>query len=414
MRVHGVGVNAEFKYKDAISLYADSGLSIKEICKQTGVGFSAFSSYLSKKHRDLILKRHQLNHLDKVKLRGKCGQTTASYYKYKDAIAACDNQEYIEYNISQIARIFNVNSSSLANQLRRHYTDIIPRRELARQRIGITVNLQYGTRKWSKDEYAYAIKMLQTSDMTIKDVANICSVSYTGLREYVIAYYPQITSQRKLKRTYATKQKIRGKRNGNWGIHEPKQKTIEKYEKAIELYRTTSESIEKIALISGVNIGGFRHYLKQWHPELIVERRGFNTNIDLSQTKRYKKSSAEKYANAIERLKSCNIPITTAAREFGHNPQALRSYIREHCPELTYERGMRRGSNGKGILGRSAIKYSDALHLFETTTEPLKSIATKLGLTYTSLSGYIHRNHPEAIKRHYALISTIEIKKIKK
>ena len=83
-----------------------------------------------------------LGHLDYIVRVAPTKDKNYSYDKYKDAIAACDSMEYIEYNISQIARIFNVDCSSLASQLRRHYTDIVPRREQERRRIGITVNLQ--------------------------------------------------------------------------------------------------------------------------------------------------------------------------------------------------------------------------------------------------------------------------------
>lgn len=124
-----MNISTELKYREAITLYSDSDLSIKDICERTGVGFSAFSSYLSKHHRELILKRHNLTEHENVKLRGSKGQTTSAHYKYKDAIAACDSVEYIEYNISQIARIFDVNCSALASQLRRHYPEIVPRRE---------------------------------------------------------------------------------------------------------------------------------------------------------------------------------------------------------------------------------------------------------------------------------------------
>ena len=81
-------MKAETKYKESVSLYAETGLSIKEICERTGVGYSAFSSYLCKHFRELILKRHNLTDYTTVRLRGKKGQTTAAHYKYKDAIAA--------------------------------------------------------------------------------------------------------------------------------------------------------------------------------------------------------------------------------------------------------------------------------------------------------------------------------------
>ena len=379
----GIRNETREKYSDAITLYVETGLSIKQICEQTGVGFSAFSSYLSTHHRDLILKRHNLTEFKNVKLRGKKGQTTAAHYKYKDAIAACDSMEYIEYNISQIARIFNVDCSSLASQLRRHYPDIVPRREQERRRIGITVNLQYGARKWSKEEYATAIEMLQSSDKTIEEVAEACNVSYTGLREHILAYYPQITRNREEKRIRATGQKVRGLRNGNWTVCEPDRETLEKYEKAIDLYRTTSKDVKDIVRIVGVTLGGFRYHLRTWYPELMV-------------------------LQANERSQNTDLPTAKVAAEFGLNPETFRMYLREHHPELVTARGMIRTSDGKVVSNRSAEKYAEALRIYATTSESLKSIAKRLGLTYNSVGGFIRRNYPEAIEKHNSLLASSE------
>ena len=405
MQGQEVNISAELKYRDAVNLYSDSELSIKDICERTGVGFCAFSSYLSKHHRDLIIKRHNLTEYANVKLRGSKGQTTSAHYKYKDAIAACDNIEYLEYNISQIARIFDVDASALASQLRRHYPEIVPRREKHRKQMGIHVNLQYGVRSWSKEAYQTAVDMLQSSDMTIEEVANVCNVSHTGLREHILAYYPQITLKREKKRIDAKGQHVRGMRNGSWTIHEPERMSMEKYERAIEMYRTTSTDVEEIARLAGVNLSSFRYHLRTWHPELMVQRRGFDENVAFEQTKRYKKSTAEKYAEAIEQLKRTDLPTAKVAKEFGLNPEIFRMYVKEHYPELTAVRGMIKTSNGKNVSNRSAKKYAEALTIYETTSEPLKSIARRLGLTYNSLGGFIRRNYPEAIKKHNSLLA---------
>lgn len=405
-RCKKANISAELKYKDAVSLYATTKFSITEICKQTGVGFSAFSTYLFRHHRNLILKRHNLTDSKNVKLRGKKGQTTEAHYKYKDAIVACDSMEYIEYNISQIARIFGLNCSALASQLRRHYPDIVPRREQQRLRMGITINLQYGMRKWSKEEYDNAIDMLQFSDMTIEEVANVCNVSHTGLREHVLAYYPQITRLREKKRKYNVGQSVRGMRNGNWTLHEPDQNIVKKYEKAIELYRSTSMDLTEIVRVADVSISGFRYHLRTWHPELMVQRRGFSEDVDIKQTKRYKKSTVEKYAAAIERLRTTDLPTAKVAAEFGLNPETFRMYLKEHHPELVEVRGMHKTDEGKLISNRSKEKYAEALQLYITTPETLKSIAIRLGLTYNSLGGFIRRNHPEAIEKHKLLVES--------
>jgi transposase-like protein len=406
----GAKISTELKYREAITLYSGSDLSIKNICERTGVGFCAFCSYLSKNHRELIIKRHNLSQYENVKLRGRRGQTTAAHHKYKDAIAACDSIEYIEYNISQIARIFNVECAALSNQLRKHYPDIVPRREQERQRLGIYVNLQYGVRSWAKESYREAVELLQRSEMTIGEVATICNVSHSGLQEHIISYYPNIISQREEKRQKAAGQKVRGKRNGNWGIHEPSKETIEKYAEAIELYRNSSLSVEEIVAATNVNLGGFRNYLRTWHSELMVQRRGFDKGVALEKTKRYNKLTAEKYAAAIERLRNSDLSTARVAAEYGLNAGLFRMYVKEHYPELTNARGMTTASNGKRVSARSANRYAEALHLYETTDESLKSIAQRLGITYNSISGYSRRNHPEAIERHNALVVSPEQK----
>ena len=56
--------------------------------------------------------------------------------------------------------------------------------------------------------------------------------------------------------------------------------------------------------------------------------------------------------------------------------------------------------DGKRLSRRSQEKYAEAVRLYATTTENLKAIAARLGLTYNSVGGYIRRNFPEVVRRH--------------
>ncbi len=49
-------------------------------------------------------------------------------------------------------------------------------------------------------------------------------------------------------------------------------------------------------------------------------------------------------------------------------------------------------------------EYAEALLLYATTTERLKSIADRLGLRYINLSNYMRRNYPVVIEQHKALL----------
>ena len=65
----------------------------------------------------MVLKRNNAEPAESAcftkdgKLRSTRGQTPAAYQKYKQAIEACDNFDYIEYNVSQIARRFGLDGT---------------------------------------------------------------------------------------------------------------------------------------------------------------------------------------------------------------------------------------------------------------------------------------------------------------
>ena len=69
---------------------------------------------------------------------------------------------------------------------------------------------------------------------------------------------------------------------------------------------------------------------------------------------------------------------------------------------------MTRLDNGRIALARSAEKYEEAVRLYETTTESLKSIASRLGLQYNSVGGFVRRSRPDAIEAHNRLLEQAE------
>ena len=73
----------------------------------------------------------------------------------------------------------------------------------------------------------------------------------------------------------------------------------------------------------------------------MLERRGGKPaadcdkcKLDLSGSKRYLKSTAAKYAPAIESLRANPRPVMRVAIELGIPPESLRQYLHTHEPEL--------------------------------------------------------------------------------
>ena len=406
-RIPAVRPATEDQYREAIELYGSTSLSVRAICARCGVSYAGFRSYLYKYRRDLLLSRHgvavpSVSDAARTRLRGCRGQTASARAKYGDAIAACGDAKYFEYNVSQIAHLFGLNPTGLSNQLRAHCPELLERRELERRRLGLADNQQRGVRPWCREQYAAAVKLLRTTELTLSEAAERCGVSFTGLRQHVCFYHKDLQQTRSELRERAKTQRRKGHITGSGRRHEPTPGSRERYRDAVRLYRNTAMTIKEIAEKLGLNQFSFTNYLQTWHREDVFARRGaeYREGASLSQTKQYKKPTAAKYAPAIERLRAENRPTSEIAAEFGLHPEVFRQYLKEHEPELYARQGMMRAPNGRSVSRRSMEKYAEAVGLYETTAEPLKSIARRLGLNYNSLGGFVRRNFPELIEKN--------------
>lgn len=396
------------KYRPAYELYTATDLSIAEICRQCGISISGFSRYIGIYHRHLMLERNGIKcsreEADGIKMNQRRGQRPETHAKYKEAIAACDSMDYIEYNVSEIAREFGLTGTNLGRQLRTHYPEVLEFRERARQRLGLDDGLPRGTRPWCKEQYAEAVELLQADRyITVQEAAERCNVSYSGLEQHLIFYHKELVENRIKIRKQALKQQRKGKITGRGTLHTPAPEIVEKYAEALRLYRTTPISARKIAKQTGVSIKGFYEYLQTWHKDLVCERKGIpyeeGKPVEWSSVRRYNPATTAKYADAITRLKEGGLATAKVASEFGLHPECFRQYLKEHEPQLHASLGMKKTDNGGVMAPHSMEKYKEALNLYETTSESLKSIARRFGLNDCSLGQFIKRHFPELIER---------------
>lgn len=406
---------AERKYAEAVALYASTDLTIRSVAEKSGVTAAGLSAHIGKHHRELLFARYGLDaktyDLSKVKVKPSKGQSLITLIKYKEAIEACGDVAYIEYNVSQVARLFNLDGSALAAKLRVHYPDIIPNREKLRQRLGIADNTHRGPRQWCMEAYADALEMYRDTDMTIPEVAEKCSVSKSGLCQFMRFYHKDIIAVKSARRKAAKKRvgvRKPGKLAGNGNTYGPKPETVALNAPALEMYRNTSMTIDEIIEKTGVPEAGFKGYLHQWHRGEKLRRRGYEwdgeSEPDLRGTKQFLKSTAAKYAPAIASLKEKPRHVAEVAVEFGLNPEVFREYLKTHEPELAARHGMTRRANGKLVKRSSFEKYAQAIHEYATTAEPLKSIAQRHGIVYNSICGFISRNCPEERESHRRIV----------
>lgn len=404
------------KYEKAVAIYADTDMPMKDIAKECGVTVGGLGSYLRRYWRELVLRRHQIHadgkKAEDIKIMEAGKQSIHAHAKYKDAVAACDSLNYIDLNVSQIARKFGTDGTALANFMRIHYPETLVWREKVRRRLGINDNIWHGARPECTKQYAEAVEMYRDTEMTMMEVAAACNVSPSGFSQHLRFYHKEILEQKKQIRetAKAKRQQVLGELTGNGRIYRPSPATKQRYAQALELYRNTTLTMKEIVRRTGVPAEGFRFYLHKWHKDLVIERLGISSNVsghtDLRKARKRMKTVAAKYEEAIKSLRMTPRPVAEVAAEFGLHPEVFRDYLHKHEPELARQQGMMKTANGKIVSRRSEEKYAEAVRLYGTTTETLKSIAARLGLTYNSVGGYIRRNYPEVMALHQNLLKT--------
>lgn len=399
------------KYAKAVELYADTDQTLAAIAEACQVSVGGLGNYLRRYWRELVLKRNCIAVEEKqskdIKIKAVGQQNVNAHAKYKEAVAACDSLEYIDLNLSQVARKFGLDGASLANFMHIHYEDTLVWREKLRTRLGINDNLRRGARRESVEQYAEAVNLYQTTNMTIPEIAEMCHLSEGGLMQYLRFYHKKLLQQKRESRKEAKGCQSRGELTGNGRLYRPLPQTDQKYAEALALYQDTALTMKEIVRRTGVPAEGFRFYLRKWHWELVAERAGITEPIDahtnLCRERRRMKTVTVKYAEAIESLKANPRPVAQVAAEFHLQPETFRNYLHKYEPELVRLQGMTVADNGRKVLYRSEEKYAEAIRLYDTTTESLKGIAQRLGLNEKSLGGYIRRNYPELVQKRKQL-----------
>lgn len=400
------------KYEKAVKLYEKTDKPLKKIAEECNVSVGGLGSYLRRYWRELVLRRNRISvndeSLQSVKIIETGKQNINAHTKYKDAVAACDSLAFIDLNISQIARKYGVGATALTNFMRIHYHDTLVWRDRVRKRLGINDRIVHGARNKCIKQYAEAVEMYKNTDMTMSEISERCNVSLSGFSQHMRFYHSDILKEKRKERKNSEATKTFGKMTGNGRTYKPSQTTERKYAEALDLYKNTAMTMKDIASRTGVSAEGLRSYLHKWHKDLVLEHLGItgdvDENTDLRKAKKRLKSVAAKYADAIESLRKHPRPVSKVASEFGLHVEVFRDYLSKHESDLLENHGMILSTAGKKVYSRSVEKYSEAVKLYETTPESLKSISKRLGLTYNSLGGYIRRNYPEVIVHHQDLL----------
>ena len=318
---------------------------------------------------------------------------------YQDAVFACQSIEALELTVSDIARMHHVEPACLRNYLKRHFPDILPQRRALREKLGYSKTGSRGAEKTDVEKYADAVRMLEEdSSLTVREVAERCEISFSGLLQQLISYHNDLAQSLGLFRADALP------KTG------PDEQMAALFAPALKEYRETEDSIPQIAARHGMKAYILDYYLRKWHPEDVMRRR-MSREERLSAKKRElalrpDRSAAavarRRYAPAIPLLQE-GMTLTQAAKLLGVEMWNLSMWLHRNHPEILEETraGLMKLPSGQKTLRRSYDRFLPiAEYISRHPSRSTKDLSEKFNVSTSYLVKYMRAYFPEQWKRH--------------
>ncbi len=321
------------------------------------------------------------------------GQHPETEAKYRDAIFACESVMYLGLTTSEIARMHGLKAEAFRGQLKRHFPELLERREFLRTQLGYAVPGNVGLKEKTVLKYRKAVEMLRNGSLTVREAASCCGVSYTGLQQHLIFYHKDIAESRLLHRTEAlNKTIVWGEASPGGGVRAPRPEAVAYYAPAVELYRTTDLSVPEIARRCGMPAHNLAVYLRKWYGADVQARRerreaekAARPPKVIRQTKAQK--AAVLYAPAIGLFEE-GYSLPEVARKLNVKVYNLMAWLKNNYPDKMedWQIGMMKLPDGSYVLRRRYNKYKPvAAYIAEHPQEGTEQVAARFGVPVSSL-----------------------------
>lgn len=343
------------------------------------------------------------------------GQHPETETIYHDAILACQSIDNLELTVADIARKYNLKPECLRNQLKRHFPEIYARREQMRDMLGLSRPGNRGLKKATVEKYADAIQMLRNTSLTVKEVANRCNVSYSGLQQHLLCYHKDIAESRLLYRADALLQTVPsdtliGSPSAIGGVRKPRPDTVEMFAPAVKFYQETNLSVPQIAARCGLNRHALESYLKRWYPEDVARRR-LAREAAWAAKKEERAGRPDRSCATVARLRFTPAiallqegkTLSQAAKILNVQIWDLSAWFRRNHPEILEQTrtGMFVLPSGQKTLRRTYDRFLPiAEYIASHPSKSTKELSAKFNVPASSLVKYISTYFPEQWSRH--------------
>ena len=345
-------------------------------------------------------------------LGGRYGQRGETRVRYREAVEDCESVLHLDKTTSEIARMHGHQPEAFRMVLKRHFPDILERREKLRVSLGYVKTLHLGARKSTEDKYAAALELLRKTDMTVAEAARETGVDMLSLQQHIIFHHRALADERLHRRLESLdKPREQGRLNANGRISGPRGTAPEYYAEAVSLYGEHPEmTIKEIALKCGMQPHSLGCYLRRWHRDMMQVREEYRrAKVARRQAERARHNefttkaakARRKYAPALPLIEQ-GMSYDEAARQTGLDREQLLSWVRHNRPDLHMQERQNNWvtlPNGVRVSRQSWDKFQQAAHEYVTTDRLLKDIAASHELNVNSLSSFLHRTMPQEVEK---------------
>lgn len=295
-------------------------------------------------------------------------------------------------------------------------------------------------KKTASDNYAKAVKLYAATNLSLKTIAELTGVSYSGLTSHIRRHHRQLLFSRHNIPSGSQPQSLNNEENNQNTLYSRKirhskgqsKQTFLKYRDAIDACSSHDYielTISEIARIFNLNPNGLASQLKYHFPRILTEREKTRQNLGLSDNKQRgaRQLSIEWYADAVALYRDSDLPLTEVARQCNVTTGGLNQFLRFYHKDVIEAKAKRRkmallnptgrqpgtlAANGSlyGPLKETEEKYAKALQLYLTKPLTVKETAQLADVTYAGFAGYMKVWHRQDMKQRSGVVTAEKYK----
>lgn len=351
-----------------------------------------------------------------TKGKGKAARARRSALDAKYA-AAVERYASTDESLQTIASACGVSAGGLGNYLRRYRRELVLRRHhfplSGQDPYAVKLCAAGQQSPQAQAKYKDAVAACASREyigMNISQVAREFNVGGAALSNYLKVHFPDVLAAREQARA-------------RLGLADGQQRGARaasnaRYARAVELYRTTEQTLPQIAEACDVSLSGLLQHLRFYHKDVMrlkgEQRCRAQAAVHkergslLGNGRRYEPAPAteRKYAAALELYRDTTLTLREIVRRTGVPAEGFRFYLHKWHKPLVDARAARHAGKSAAPLSvrtRALVaKYAPAVASLRREQRPVARVAAEFGFRPETFRAYLQKHEPDLLRQRSA------------